>query len=49
MGVFNPLGDDLPLGNYLNIFVLFLAANLRRDTEQQNDSPSAKKFVIPAS
>ncbi len=24
------------------------ATNLRRDTEQQNDSPSAKKSVIPA-
>jgi len=24
------------------------ATNLRRDTEQQNDSPSTKKSVIPA-
>jgi len=25
-----------------------MATNLRRDTEQQNDSPSTKKSVIPA-
>ncbi|MEI6065781.1 MAG: hypothetical protein WCP96_00445 [Methylococcaceae bacterium] len=45
---FNPMGDDLQLGHALNSFVLFLATNLRRDTEQQNDSLSAKNSVIPA-